>query len=353
MSSTELQHEVSSQPHATARGNNFNFLRFVFASMVIWSHCPEIQYNDRSREFLTNLFGTLSFGELAVDSFFLLSGFLIVKSWVSNPHITSYLKSRALRIYPGFVAASLISAFVVGPLFSDPLYFQHLHWAAFLKGLVLLQSPVVPPVFPNTFNTLVNASMWTISYEFICYLLTLGFGVVIGFKRRVLWLAFFLTCATLVIVTPYVGHGHGPLYNPIIRLSLMFSAGGCFFLYGQALLNKKPALVVSFLMWCLLMSVNNTVAELGTATFWGYLILSFAKRRANKLAWFNRLPDVSYGVYLYAWPLTKILLDYQPDVGRISLILQTWLLSIMAGTLSWYLIEERFLALKKPRLAVS
>lgn len=331
-------------PGRTAiNGNNFNLLRFVFASMVILSHCPELQNGNRSREFLTQLFGTISAGQLAVSSFFLLSGYLIVKSWAHNPHALPYLRNRVLRIYPAFIAATLVCAFIVGPLASEPHYYRHFYWDDFLSGMALLQSPAIPPVFPDTFYPLVNGAMWSIEYEFKCYLLVALFGLVIGFRNRAYWLVCFLAFTTLFLLDPYVGHG--TLHDPIVRLGMMFTAGGCFFLYGQPFLDRPRWVVAALVLWTLLM-FNRTLAQPATAVLWGYAILSFANRPARLFAWFNRLPDISYGVYLYAWPITKLIIDWQPEVGRLPLIAQTWLWSILAGTLSWYLIEKRFMTMK-------
>ena len=96
--------------------NNFHLLRFVFASLVIISHAHEIKDGDRSNEILTTIFGSISFGELAVDCFFVISGYLITKSWLENPRFSAFLSSRILRIFPAFIVASLLCALILGPL---------------------------------------------------------------------------------------------------------------------------------------------------------------------------------------------------------------------------------------------
>lgn len=147
------------------RQNNFNLVRLLLALLVLLSHAPELIDGNRSRELLTCLFGSLSFGELAVDGFFLLSGYLIMQSWDAQPQPWPFFKKRALRIYPGFVVATLVCAFVVGPLAADPdTYFGELNVPALLANMALLQKPAVPAVFaglPYGFPTCRTASICT------------------------------------------------------------------------------------------------------------------------------------------------------------------------------------------------
>ena len=85
------------------RKNNFGFLRLLFATMVVVSHSPELLDGNRSREILTRLFGTMSFGEVGVHGFFIISGYLITKSFVESRSTGSYLTKRFLRIFPGYL----------------------------------------------------------------------------------------------------------------------------------------------------------------------------------------------------------------------------------------------------------
>src|SRR5215468_1030364 len=91
-------------PQATpVHGDQFNLLRLWLAGAVLFSHCFELIDRGRIREPLDRLFHTFSAGDLAVDGFFVLSGYLILQSWTNDPHAGRYLARRALRIYPAFL----------------------------------------------------------------------------------------------------------------------------------------------------------------------------------------------------------------------------------------------------------
>ena len=114
------------------RDNNFGTLRLLFASVVILSHSPEILDGNRSRELLTNIFGTLSFGVVGVDGFFIISGYLITKSFFSSPTLLDYLKRRVLRIYPAFIVCFWLCLIVLAPLVGAG--FSTLHPSALVRS---------------------------------------------------------------------------------------------------------------------------------------------------------------------------------------------------------------------------
>jgi len=105
---------------SSARKNNIGFIRLLAASMVIVSHSPELIDGDRSREPLMRVFGTLSLGEVAVDIFFLISGYLITRSYLTTRH-WNYVTRRVGRIYPGYLVAYFLCIFAVGPMAGVPI----------------------------------------------------------------------------------------------------------------------------------------------------------------------------------------------------------------------------------------
>ena len=133
-------------------GNNLDLMRLCFAALVLLSHAFELVDGNRSREPLTALFHTVSFAELGVDGFFILSGFLITASWSRDPRPRSFLRKRVTRIVPGFVVAYILSVLVVGVLGSSSpaAFFHELDAKRLLKELLKLCAPVTPPVFRVT-----------------------------------------------------------------------------------------------------------------------------------------------------------------------------------------------------------
>lgn len=352
---------VARQPAEGATGradhrNNFNLLRFVFASLVILSHAPELRDGNRQHELLSRAFGTISFGELAVDSFFLLSGFLIVQSWRGRPEVGAFLRSRILRIYPGFIGSALVCAFLVGPFVGSTSYFQDFSWTKFSAGVAVLSLHGIPTVFPGATNTVINGAVWTIPYEFLCYLLVLGCGLAGVLQRRWTWLALFVA-SVAIHAADQAGVVHLPFaLHHFARFAMAFTAGGCFQLYFQQIPWRRDLAAIALLLAIALL-FSKVLAEPGVCLFWGYAVFFYAMAGRSLLR-FNHLPDVSYGVYLYAWPINKLVLWAFPGLDLLVLIPAVFALSLLAGIASWYLVERPFMQLKKayrrpPRFAPS
>lgn len=340
-----------------SRNNNFNLLRLLLAMLVILSHSPELVDGNRHREILTRLFGTVSFGELAVDGFFLLSGFLIVQSWHHNPNFLAFLKKRILRIYPAFIVASLVSAFVVGPLGSNPTqYFTQFNLLQFIKGVTLLHVPIIPPVFEGQPYPYVNNAMWTIKYEFLCYLFVALSGIFGIFKNRLLCLILFGITLSLSIISGTINYiSFNELAFSLTNLAssmlllAFFCAGGCFYLFNDRIRYKTNGvyLAVAILFLCLF---SLKIAQFALATFGAYVLFWFAFSQFYFLERFRTYSDISYGVYLYGWPSQKLLLWYFPSLSPWLLFLLACISSCICGFLSWHLIEHPFLDLKRKKL---
>jgi peptidoglycan/LPS O-acetylase OafA/YrhL len=118
--------------------NNIDLLRLVLAALVIFSHSYPLLHVPEPVRLATR--GQRSAGELAVDGFFILSGFLIARSWQSSRGLGDYLRRRVFRIYPGFLVAILFSGLIAAPSLeeSPSVYWQAFSWRDFsLMGINL------------------------------------------------------------------------------------------------------------------------------------------------------------------------------------------------------------------------
>ncbi|MGA3007790.1 MAG: acyltransferase, partial [Opitutaceae bacterium] len=289
-----------------------------------------------------------------VYGFFLLSGFLIVSSWLRQPALGGYVEKRVLRIFPGFIGASLVCAFVVGPLGADARqYFHDLRAWNLVKSLLSLTAPRVPPVFAGTNYPAVNGAMWTISCEFRCYMIVAVFGVLGLLKNRRGWLFATVLIALLSVVTflhplqvPKSYFLFGCDLGTFSRLLMFFFVGGTFYLYRDRLSFKRPyaLFALPFLVLGLFYRVS---APLVVATFGAYLLFYAAFMKNRFIDWIRPRQDISYGVYLYGWPTQKMLLWWLPGLSPWLLFAFSAGVSFFCGLLSWRVVEAPFLRLKR------
>ena len=348
--------------------NNIGIIRLVLAGSVIIGHAPEQIDGDRHREPLTTLFHTISLGEFAVDGFFLLSGFLITQSVLRSSRAVSFLERRVLRIYPAFIVAFLLSLFLVSmSVGANPLN----HLGANLVRLVALRIPESPDgALAGLPYPAINGAMWTIYHEFRCYLLTLLLALAGVLSRRALVLV--ITAALLaLLVASHLSHtveaavllpdriralvlvlGVGGA-DSALRLTTLFLCGTCAYLYRSrvdAFTSWKLTILCFGLTVVSLFFLPIAEAGLGTA---GGLTLYWLAFKANlgPLQRVNDKWDISYGTYLYGWPIAITILALNRAIGPAALTLATLPLALLAGAASWWGVERWSKRLVRSRLA--
>lgn len=342
---------------AKGRQNNFDFIRFLLATFVLFYHCYPIRYGLGAPKH--GPFETLAdlCGGVAVPFFFVISGFLVTRSWIGDPNLRDYLQKRALRIYPGFLTASLFCALVVGPLGADNVsqYWHQFQPIKFARWAFVLVGPYIPTIFARLpMATGVNGSFWTLRYEFYCYLFVALIGLLSLFRQRVFLAALFAVLYLLRQTQVLTGHTVFPdrelhLFGNIASWSsliLYFLSGMLFYLY-----REKVPYARSLFLVCL--------GVLLLCGWWGYLdvvlplcgsyvllYMAFAPRLG--LQRFARYGDFSYGLYLYAFPVQQLLILYSG--GRLTifaLFCSAFAVSLGLAILSWHFIERPSLRWKR------
>ncbi|MDB5277876.1 MAG: acyltransferase [Ferruginibacter sp.] len=347
--------------------NNFDFIRYFLAASVILCHSYVMYYgtvNFLTKEpFLVWSHGQISIGSMAVDFFFIISGFLILKSFESSCTTINYLTKRILRIYPGFITAFTLSILIAGFIGTGLLfdwmnyrqYLTNLHKRNELIHLFTLQNPYQYSFFKTSPEKGLNLSLWTIQFEFACYLLVPLFALAGLFTKGWGLLLVFL-CMYLVFtlqlngyIFPYTDKQHLWFGNPFFlpRFITYFLAGSCCYYYRSSIVRNNLIAALAFFVivisFCWFKCIDEVLPFAGA-----YLLFFIAFHPRISLGNFARYGDFSYGVYLYAWPVQQVLVYFfYTSLNPWTLFFYALCITTILAFCSWHLVEKPFLKLKK------
>ena len=314
------------------RRNNFDVLRFGLAASVIWSHCYALA--GRPMDPVFALTHQIDAGSLAVQAFFVLSGFLITQSWIGDPDLRDYTVKRALRLVPALLAALVFGALVVGPLMTTGPVLGYLTasstWAHF-DGVALHRHLASPFLFgDNPVPHQLNASLWSLRYEMLCY----GLVALIGLWSGARWTVVTpLVLATALVAQVVLGRFGAPPAGVATTLDELV---GCFFAGAAA------ALVAAGLVG----GLRVVFPLAGT-----YLLLFAGCWRGLPLQGFGRYGDFSYGLYVFAYPIQQAIVQHAGTGISIPVFfVLAFVATLVLAILSWHFIEAPSLA-RKPRRA--
>jgi peptidoglycan/LPS O-acetylase OafA/YrhL len=338
--------------------NNFDFLRFLFATLVILSHSYYLTGKPKLEPFSQLTLGQSFFGEISVNSFFVISGYLITASWLKSTGVWNYLEKRILRIYPAFIVVSILCLALVGPVLSisSHYYFHNVNVLKFAFQTLLLDKFSVPVVSYNFRSPVdVNGSLWTIKIEFECYLMVIAFGLAGLFKKPAFALSLLVGSGVLYAFGLLHGGSHFGFATMVhLRFFYFYLAGMVFYLYREKI-QYKPAIVAGVLVAAVVTAVLRRF-EVFMPLELPYLLMAVACGKHIPFDWLSKRCDLSYGLYLYAWPIQMLLLlALGARVSPIALFAMTFPLSALAAIISWIAIERPSMMLKSrlPQKAIA
>lgn len=341
--------------YSDGRDNNFNLVRFTAAMMVLFSHSFVLASGKVSDEPWHVSLG-ITPGSLAVDIFFVASGFLVTASLCMRGSASQFIWARALRIYPGLAVAVISTTLVFGLFFStlnfSDFLVQRDTWRYLVRNIVLLLPDgltwKLPGVFENHISgPAINGSLWTLPEEVRMYLMLCAawflIGVLHGSQRRLISVAA-LALALVGFVWHFGTRGDDSL-TATPRLMAMFFSGSVMYVWRN-LIPVSWGLFTSLLAVTLLASWNRDVFSVVWLFTLPYLVLFFALVPAGPIRAFNKIGDFSYGLYIYAFPVQKIVVYLNPGITAWGVMLWSSIVTMLLAVASWYLVEERALRLK-------
>lgn len=336
--------------------NNLDCLRLILASIVVLFHLYAL-----TKLSAFSAFGFVLLPHFAIRSFFVISGFLVYRSYTRSSSVASYFEKRARRIYPAYFTVIVLAAIALCTLSTLPFsqYFGYGFWKYIGANLLFLNflAPSLPGVFTSGALSAVNGALWTLKIEVGFYLivpvihyLCSRFGT-----NKIIVTIFCLSCIWKFGFAWLAGRGMGPhafdtfdstrsIYSQLqVQLPgelLYFCAGIFLLLYFDWLILHLRIIACAtaglFLLDRLFMGGALDV-------FWisGFvLVFGFWRYFGN----FSKFGDFSYGVYIVHYPILQALIVF--GAARLNpaifLLICVTLIGLTA-ILMWHLVESRFL----------
>jgi peptidoglycan/LPS O-acetylase OafA/YrhL len=339
---------------AHGRRNNLNLLRFLAAALVIVSHSYALGW-DRLPEPILKYWGHLETGgTLGVLVFFSISGYLITQSFAARHHLESFLLARALRIYPGLIAATFFSALIAS--FATSVPFAKFAADPMTRTFLLHNSLGFPTEFylpgafaANPFPGAVNGALWTLPIEMEMYILVALLGLIGYFANRTMFNAFFVAFLAYALV--FRPSEWLPIFSEsgdAVRMAMIFLLGMFCFMNR----DRVPLSIPAAALVVVLIAIFHKVPDIRTYYLpaVAYVVLVLAYHPKLYFAAFTRLGDYSYGLYIYAFPLQQWIAFRAKGIGAVSLFWLAFPCALAMAILSWTFLEKPMLGLK-PRIA--
>lgn len=333
--------------------NNFDFLRFALAALVIFSHSFALLSGSDATEPLHRLTrGQIASGELAVNGFFILSGFLVTHSWVKVPLLLPFFKKRISRIYPGFAVLTILSTLFLIPVACE-IPVRSLPPGLLGRqalSMLTLRAYEPPGAFPGNAVHALNGSLWSIPIEAWCYVgvVVLGLlGLIRGRKGVAVLLAGALALSLVFLIwnlnpgLKFVGaiFGWPRLW---VRMLPYFLSGMVFYLYRDRIRYTPRGALIAFVALIAAIFVPHGWAIAGPLAG-AYVLFWLGFSPSIRLHEWAKRGDFSYGMYLYAFPLQQLIIHWVRPSHPLLLFALSLPASVAMGALSWHGVEKWFL----------
>ena len=295
----------------------------------------------------------------ALCGFFVISGFLIGKSYNTTKNISDYFRKRARRLLPAYFASvllfalllSLFSSYSFSQYFTDKQFYKYLSWNLIFLNFV---QPCLPGLFVNGRECAVNGALWTIKVEVLFYVIV---PVLFYYLNKINHKYLLLVPIYIfsVVYKTYLESTGNSLMIVISRQTpgflSYFACGFSFYFYFDFYIQHKGKLFVLAIPLFIIEYYYDLeiLRPLALAVIMFFVAYSFPK-----LNDFGKRGDFSYGIYVFHFTLIQIFVQYDffklynPFLMVVVVVVLVGILAV----LSWNFIEKPFVKKKSKPVSV-
>ena len=337
------------------KDNNFNLIRIISAMAVLVTHSFALAIGSGNAEPFQDTLG-MTMGSIAVDVFFVTSGFLVTASLFSRQSAIEFFWARFLRIFPALIVMLLLTVFGIGILFtslpaasylgSSETYIYLLKCSTLIGGVAYN----LPGVFgENPYKNAVNGSLWTMPNELRMYVILASVWILLraakSIRVKVFELAILSSTAIAAVLVVFF-HFFQPSEIIFIKLFFMFFSGSSYYVLRNRInLSLTPFLLFTAAI-IISASINKDAFFIAYSGTIAYVLFYLAYVPSGAIRTYNKIGDYSYGLYIYAFPVQQSIAALVPGISVFAMTISSAAATLFLAVLSWHILEKRVLGLK-------
>lgn len=324
--------------------NNIDLIRLFAALLVVWHHA-NVFGGGTGPHFLPH---SLDAGGVGVATFFFFSGMLVTNSLLTRRRVVPFALSRFFRIFPAYAVVILLSVFLIGPVFTSlgiHDYFKSSQtWDYLLKNLCFVPRYDLPGVFEGHVNAAVNGSIWSLPTEIGCYMLLLVSYLVVSRFKVNLWIPIAFWLLVALVPTETLLQTMGVQYVLYDRVCLFCFVIGSIMAVYQEKIRIDVSIVGGLLLLSLITWRYENVCPFVFMVMLPILLLFVTS--IKPLDRFKPRHDISYGVYLWHWPVMQMIFClFGGRLGLVPLMLISTAITIAVSFASCVWVETPMIGL--------
>lgn len=294
------------------RENCFDVLRYLATFGVMTGHYVWKYHTFGTKQSdLFNAIGEISVFFPGVIVLFAMSGYLVAASVERSSGRSEYLRKRVLRMYPELWGCTIISLIVLLVVYKNNLDNSIFIWL----GTQVFGISYTPSCLKNFATGSVNGSLWTVFTEIQLYIILWFCYKNLKRFSKGKWILFLFLCILGNLFADMIPEDNGMLSECFSRTFIpyaiwFFEGVFCYVTKEKTLPVLKrifvPLLGVYIFSYIFTSKIPGYYANIGQSITLPFIVIA----AAYILPEIHIKIDLTYGIFLYHWPVMNLLIHY-------------------------------------------